>query len=69
MAVMRYRRNSDGSLEHRVFASEAEIEPGWVQKNEAQNAPKEEPKKRGRKPKEPESSTTEEELNLDDDNA
>lgn len=69
MSIMRYRRAEDGSLEHRTFASEAEVETGWVQKHEAQNPPKEAPKKRGRKPKEPEASTAEQELNLDDDNS
>ncbi|HAF38433.1 MAG TPA: hypothetical protein DCG72_05555 [Gammaproteobacteria bacterium] len=54
---MRYRRNSDGSLEHRVFASQDEIEPGWVQKAEALQAPK----KRGRPPKTSQPETTEEE--------
>lgn len=69
MSVMRYRRAEDGSLEYRTFNSEDEVESGWVQKAEAQNPPKEAPKKRGRKPKEPEAPAPEEELNLDDDNA
>jgi len=69
MPIMRYKLGPDGSLEHRIFVSEEEIEPGWVQKHEAQNAQKKAPKKRGRKPKEPEAATAEQELNLDDDNA
>lgn len=65
--TMMYRMK-DGEVESHIFASPEEVPPGEGWEDNPAKC-QEAPKKRGRKPKDPESSATEEELNLDDDNA